>query len=106
MTLRNILIPAYRDYACLTQLDAALTIATNIDARIRVLFVQPAVERILSFLPEVIQAAGVTAEVVAREGREAVATARSEFDAWCKRHGVGVEPIDSRADGTLASWSE
>ena len=88
MTLRSILAPLVDATGVEGQLDAALGVAQSVGAHVNVLFIREHPATVIAALPEVAISAGATMDAVERGGREALAAARTAFDAWRQRHRI------------------
>ena len=106
MSLRSILVPICPSVSFQPQLDAALSTARHLEAHINALFIRPDPAQIYASLPNVAITGGVTLAKIEREGADAAASARAEFEAWRERNNLACSPEDGFLRATYACWKE
>ncbi len=103
--IRTILVPLTTELPSEGLLDAALSVAKQLNGHIHALYIQPNRDAAFAYFPDVILAAGVTREVIERETLETAAAAKDHFVAWRKRNNL-PDTAGVHLDSCFASWSE
>lgn len=106
MTVRNILVPICPHVAFEAQLDAALSIARQVEAHINAVFIRPAPQDVLVADPMLAMVASGIPESLDREGKKAEAAAEAAFSAWRSEHELASGMVDQSLRTPFACWTE